>query len=478
MNNRFLENSFPVKEISEISAKEKSMRHGHISTLHIWWARRPLAVSRATVYAALCTPPREEKEWKQKREFLIEFSKFENSHSELIQKAKEEILKANGGIPPKVLDPFSGGGSYPLEALRLGCQTYANDHNPVAVLILKATLEYPQKYSKPFPEMPDFSKHSTQEGEFLNSNHFQNPLLFAVEYWGNWVLKKAKAELSQFYECSYNNETPVGYLWARTIPCQNPSCKIQIPLLRQYWLAKKEKKKIALHPISKGKGEPVEFEIVAEGESGYQPWPKNFKPEEGTIARAKVECPACGSRIDDKTTRKLFQAGSSSERMLVVVTTKLKEEGKHYRLATKEDQERFEKAQAKLKEKLPELQGKWGMEAVPDEPTPEGKGAGAERAFSVQNYGMYTWGDLFNPRQKLSLLVFCDAVRSAYEEMRKQGYPEEFAKAVSLYLGFMIDRLADKNSSLCRLITQTEAIGYTFGRNALPMLWDYMELNP
>ncbi|NIM12874.1 MAG: DUF1156 domain-containing protein, partial [Candidatus Aminicenantes bacterium] len=144
---RLIEETFPVKEVSIESAKEKNVRHGHISTLHIWWARRPLASSRATNYAALIPAPETEEELEQKKKFIAEFCKWENSlDKDLIEKARKEILEANNGRPPRVLDPFAGGGAIPLEALRLGCETYSNDYNPVAVLIQKCTLEYPQKY--------------------------------------------------------------------------------------------------------------------------------------------------------------------------------------------------------------------------------------------------------------------------------------------------------------------------------------------
>ncbi|MGQ9471939.1 MAG: DUF1156 domain-containing protein, partial [Candidatus Aminicenantales bacterium] len=145
MNNKsFIEADFPVKEVSEESAREKNIRHGHISTLHIWWARRPLASSRASIYAALTPEPKDEEERLKRAQFIANLSKWEDSlNKNFIERAREEILKAAGGRPPKVLDPFAGGGAIPLEALRLGCETYASDLNPVAVLILKCTLEYP-----------------------------------------------------------------------------------------------------------------------------------------------------------------------------------------------------------------------------------------------------------------------------------------------------------------------------------------------
>ena len=233
---RLIEESFPVKEVSAESAREKTIRHGHISTFHTWWARRPLAASRATAYAALVPPPKNEEEWQRQRDFIIELSKWVNlNNSKFIEKARTDILKANGGVPPKVLDPFGGGGSIPLEAVRLGCETYSNDYNPVAVLIQKCTLEYPQRYG-----------HHIQHDENLGglSGSTSNPLRDDVKKWGDWVLKEVKKEIEKFYPPDLEGSIPVGYIWARTIPCQNPSCGAEIPLMRQYWLVKKDKKKV------------------------------------------------------------------------------------------------------------------------------------------------------------------------------------------------------------------------------------------
>ncbi len=177
----FIETSFPVKEISEISAKEKNIRHGHISTLHIWWARRPLASSRATNYAALIPSTENIEEWNSIRHFIIELAKWENSlNSNIINKAREDILKEYGK-PPRVLDPFSGGGSIPLEALRLGCEVHAVEYNPVAVLILKCTLEYPQKYGRPKELKEDWS---------LLKTTIKNPLLEDVKKMGRMGFRR------------------------------------------------------------------------------------------------------------------------------------------------------------------------------------------------------------------------------------------------------------------------------------------------
>ncbi|HRV03138.1 MAG TPA: DUF1156 domain-containing protein, partial [Mesotoga sp.] len=282
---RFIEESFPVKEVSQISVKEKNVRHGHISTLHIWWARRPLASSRATTYAALVPEPKDVDDLNARRNFIIELSKWENSNNrELLDKARKDILKANNGQPPKVLDPFGGGGSIPLEALRLGCKTYTGDLNPVAVLIQKATLEYPQKYGKPV---------TRNTGNVMLNKSEVNPLLQDVKKWADWVLEEAKKDIGRFYPKDPDGSVPVGYIWARTIPCQNPSCRAEIPLMRQYWLANKSRRKIALYPYTKdGK---VEFKIVG---TGSEKMPDDFDPDKGTVSRAVAVCPVCGSAVE------------------------------------------------------------------------------------------------------------------------------------------------------------------------------------
>jgi len=468
MNKRFIEESFPVKEVSVESAREKNIRHGHISTLHIWWARRPLASSRATNYAALIPAPKDADEWNKQRNFIIEFSKWENSLNQaMIQKAREDILKANGGKPPRVLDPFGGGGAIPLEALRLGCEVYSNDYNPVAVLIQKCTLEYPQKYGK------KVKRKKKVEGSFLEIEEEVNPLLEDVKKWGRWVLEEAKKEIGRFYPKDSDGSIPVGYIWARTIPCQNPSCGAEIPLMRQFWLAKKSNKKVALFPYVEGK--QVKFKIVG---TGYEKMPEGFKPENGTISRAVVTCSVCGAMTDANTTRRLFQEGKSGQRMIAVVLHKEGEQGKKYRLATKEDLEVFKQAEKYLKEKQEKLRSEWGMEPVPDEETPEGKGRGAERAFSVRNYALNTWGDLFNSRQKLALITFVEKVRSAYKKMVEESLDKEYAKAVVGYLSFIVDKLASWNSVLCPWLAYKEDNHWIFSRQALPMLWDYGERNP
>jgi len=460
---RLIEITFPVREVSEISAKEKNIRHGHISTLHIWWARRPLASSRATNYASLIPATEDLEEQKNTRKFIAELAKWENSlNPELIQKAREEVLKGNHGKPPRVLDPFAGGGSIPLEALRLGCETHAAEYNPVSVIILKCTLEYPQKYGGKV-------RRKIKKDSVVEEVVELNPLLEDVKKWGNWVLDEAKKEIGKFYPPDEDNSIPVGYIWARTIPCQNPACRAEIPLMRQFWLAKKSNKKVALYPYVEGK--EVRFKIVGDG---YEKMPPEFDPSQGTVSRAVATCPVCGYTVDANTTRKLFREGKAGEKMVAVVLHKPGTRGKKYRLATEKDMEVFMQAERYLEEKRRKLMAEWGIDPVPDEGLVKTGG----NQMATLHYGMYKFGDLFNSRQKLALITFTEKVRLAYQKMIEENYDKEYAKAVVSYLGLTLDMIAAFTNVLARWENTSEAIKQLYSRQALPMLWDYVESNP
>jgi putative DNA methylase len=464
MVERFIEVDFPVKEVSEESAREKSIRHGHISTLHIWWARRPLASSRASIFASLISEGHPELR-EQQKQFIISLSKWENSHDDkLLTRARKDILKEYGGKAPKVLDPFSGGGAIPLEASRLGCETYANDLNPVAVIIEKCTLEYPQKYGR------KLIKSSNLTGETTI-----NPLLNDVSKWSGWVLTETRKELESFYPSDSNSLNLVGYIWARTVQCNNPICSAEIPLLRQTWLAKTEKRRIAYKIIPKGN--EIQFEI-REGEH------IDFNPEEGTILKAKVVCPCCGSGLTDKEVRQQFQQNKASQRLIVVILNSPESSGKKYRIATSADLKSYRLAEKSLKQKEEFLRMTLGIEPLPTEiiSTPDGReyqpGQVLYNFTPVVLYSMTKWQDLFNARQKLALITFVEKIRLAHEGMVRQGYDIEYARAVTTYLAINLDRLADKCSNLSVYHNTRENIEHVFGRQALPMVWDYSEVNP
>ncbi len=453
----------PLAEISEESAREKNIRHGHISTLHIWWARRPLASSRATNFAALIDLPDNNEKRKEITELIKKITLWEavkDGNDKNIKKAQQMIKEQWGDQPPRVLDPFAGGGSIPLEALRLGCETYASDYNPVAVFIEKATLEWPQKFGVMISH-PE--KKQGIDGEVEKVNF----LMYMVEKWAKIVLAQVKEEIGQFYPEESDGSIPVGYIWARTIPCQNPSCGAEIPLVRQFWLAKKEKKNVAYKPVVDKQKKKIELKVV-EGDMG------EFDPGVGTIARGNAVCPICEQVTEVKRIRKLAQEGKMGERMVAVVLHHPKKQGKTYRIATEKDLEIYKEAEKCLAKKRQKLFDNWGFEPVPDEFIDPN----SVKPRTMWLYGMNTWGDLFNSRQKLALITFVEMVRLAYKKMIEEGCEEEYAKVVVSYLAVIFDRLADKASNLVVYNVVGEKVEHVFGRQALPMVWDYVEVNP
>jgi putative DNA methylase len=248
-----IETAFPLQKVSAESVREKNIRHGHISTLHIWWSRKPLAASRASILAALLPDdPATRHEHLKLIEQLAPWEAVANGGSpSLLQRARALIRAAFGGRAPRVLDPFAGGGSIPLEAMRLGCETYALDYNPVAVLLNRCVLEYPTRFGAPdsAPSVPLPPRDDSTPSPLLEDAPTRSPLLLAVQAWGDWVLRQAQkggahggAPLQDFYPPDPDGSIPVGYYWMRTIPCQNPTCGAEIPLTANWWLAKKDNK--------------------------------------------------------------------------------------------------------------------------------------------------------------------------------------------------------------------------------------------
>lgn len=457
MTRRFIEEHFPIRKVSKESSRERTIRHGHISTLHLWWARRPLAASRATIYASLIPAPDhdDDEEAKCRNLEIARLSEWANPiDREKIDKARKRILDHNNGAAPKVLDPFAGGGSIPLEALRLGCDVYAIDYNPVSNLIVKAAIEYP------------FQQHDDQ-GSGLKP-HTSTELIDDVKMWSQWVLEEARNELAEFFPSEKEGE-PIGYLWSRCIPCQNPRCGATVPLIKQFWLANTKKKKITLIPSVKGK--KMHFGIAG-GEKAKIP--KEFDPKDGTVNGGKATCLICGRVMDRDTIKSLFAQEKNDEIMNVVVIKPKGRSGKLYKIATKNNLDVFKKASKRLEKKQRIFKKKHGIDPIPNESTPEGKGSGAERAFSVRLYNMNTWGSIFNSRQKLVMLTFLEKI---LEIADMKGNNKCNIKVLS-YLGIILDRLADKDTTLCMWNTSGEKLEHVFGRQTLPMIWDYAEVNP
>ncbi len=459
---RLIEDLIPIREISSEPSREKSLRHGNISTLHLWWARRPIVAARAAVYGALVPAPSDPKDRDTYMERMRKLCSWDIPHG-VLEQARQDILNANGGQPPRVLDMFAGGGSIPLEALRLGCEAYAVDLNPVAHIIELCTLVYPQKYG------PSLVKD--------------------IKKWGEWVIERARAQLIEFYpapqsEQDLNNEmvqstltgeqgsiqngalTPIAYLWTRTVPCPNPTCGATVPLVRQTWLRKKEGNYVALRMKPDHSSKKVRFERAQSATlKGL-----GFNPEEGS-QRGNATCLFCGAIASIVYIKEQGRKKQISYQMMAIVTTKEGGRGKVYLAET--DIQHYIPNSKEIESKIDQLCIQMQL-TTPEEPLPVRGTLG----FRIQAYGMLKWKDLFTPRQLLALLTFTAEVHYAHTAMLEEGIQAERATAVTTYLAFMVDRLADFNSSLCRWVSAGDFVASTYGRQALPMIWDFAEINP
>lgn len=525
---RLIEVAFPLKQASLDSVHEKNVRHGHISTLHIWPARRPLAACRAALVATLLPDPGDPEE---RREILkrlggtvkekvttkrlpdgqVEETIEEYTEGGILHWGRESgpdlewfrqrIREAHSGRAPRVLDPFAGGGAIPLEAMRLGCEATAVDINPVAWFILKCTLEYPQRLSgqtRPLPDfvlrdrafMESFFKAQGLSGAGLAAElkklgvddqgttmrlpgmepaaNLQADLAWHVRAWGWWVLQRARADLDRFYP-TVDGKPTVAYLWVRTVTCKN--CRATIPLLKTGWLAKKGKKRVALEIATENKekdrgGKQPCFSIRVLG-------PKEKAGKEagkGTMSRAGATCPFCGAIMTMADIRLEGQAGRLGATMTAVVVGG--EHGKEYRLPT--DREHYLAAEAEDKLTAVFAEIPFG---IPDEPTPTG-GSGASRAFSVQGYGMMRWRDVFSSRQLLTLGIFIGHTRSLWDELDCHGYDLKWIEPICANLAVVFDRLVNYMSTICIWEPVAGEIKQTFLRFALPITWDFAEANP
>lgn len=510
---RLIEDYIPIEAISDEARREKSIRRGHIATLHLWWARRPLVAARAAVYGALAPAPASKAEAKTAADFTAELCKYPGAAS-TIAAAREQLWTAHaarlttegghlvtaediaaGRAPrPRVLDMFAGGGAIPLEALRLGCDAYALDLNPVAHIIQLCTLVYPQQYGA-----PDAAAHGcAQDGSWAG-------LAAEVEHWGRWVLAQAQAEIGDLYPPlpdpaagpapgdgqlgmdflaagrgqAAHLLTPVAYLWTRTVRCKNPACGATVPLARQTWLATKADRYVALRPevggIRAASGEPeqVRYRVVeATSEGGL-----GFDPAAGSKA-GNVACPFCSTVIDSQYVKNEGQSGRIGVQPMAAVGIRSGKSGKVY-LAPEQAPVACWPDPDAIRARIHAIETAGNPEmrvTIPHEPLPA---VDARGAFFVKLYGFQEWQQLFTPRQLLALLTFAQQSRCAHREMQKLGYDPDRAAAVGTYLGVMMSRLSDFSSSFCTWnYTGGRGTIHTFARQALGMVWDFAESNP
>jgi len=488
---RLIEVDLPIKRISAHARREKSIRHGHISTLHIWWARRPLAACRAVICAALWPDPADTlcpdtfrktaqtlmKEWAEKYvmlltsqeslnrfiqiqknpdklndgvflrhallDFIADFSNWDNSTvkeyletSRALTKAAHEALGGEPGTRPLVVDPFAGGGSIPLEALRVGADAFASDLNPVAVLLNKVVLEYIPKYGQQLAD--------------------------EVRKWGEWIKIEAEKELSEFYPKDPDGATPIAYLWARTVTCEGPGCGAEVPLIRSLWLAKRTKHSVALQLLPRPRAKRVDIQILFK-QQGY--WVdqddhtvKTKIPNlNGTVKRGSATCPCCGYTTPVTRVREQLKqqyGGADSSRLICVGV--LRGGDKAYRKVTPRDLKSIEFVHSKFKRE----------DILPLIPLPLMSGV-----FNVPIYGIDRWDLLFSLRQLASAQVLSEKVAA----LDTQISDPQLRLALKVALIISINKYIDFRTTLCGWISGGEKIGHTFGRQALGMIFDWVE---
>jgi adenine-specific DNA methylase len=532
---RLIEVDLPIKRISAHSSREKKgNRHGHISTLHTWWARRPLAACRAVLCATLWPDPADAscppafvaaattalRAWTQPDliglrsaesqtllvqahnkpatfdnklclrtgllDFIADFASWDNStqadYLHTAQTLTQAAHEALGGVPgtrPLVVDPFAGGGSIPLEALRVGADAFASDLNPIPVLLNKVQLEYIPKYGRRLAE--------------------------EVRKWGAWMKAEADREISKYYpslsepiaslyapqlsEISERagrqwhlqrvvSETPMAYLWARTIVCEGPGCGAVVPLMRSTYLAKKKGASVGLSIISDQVKKTVEFELVndiKESNAG------------GTVLRGNTRCPCCSHVTPVASVRRQLKArkgGANDARLLAVITTLqserisagkkeiFKESGRYYRLPQSVDFEAIRLSAQNLEKLSEEHTGILSL--LPTEPLPINPGAkDTTLGMRIQGYGMDTWDKLFTQRQ---LNAITTLVKLLNDLPLPEGMDADLAQATKTCLGLSISRQVDSSSSLCRWDISRQTIKAVFARQAIPIVWDFCEV--
>lgn len=478
MKKKLIEVALPLEEINSASVREKSIRHGHPSTLHLYWARRPLAACRAVLFAQLVDDPSsdlanfptpEAQETERKRLFGIikELVQWENStNEEVLERARAEIRKSCGGELPPVYDPFSGGGSIPLEAQRLGLPAYGSDLNPVAVMIGKAMIEIPPKFkdSEPIhPGVKDRQFYRNAEG-----------LAEDVKYYSEWMREQAWERIGHLYppvdlpkEYGGGKGTVIAWIWSRTVPSPDPAFSgVQVPIASSFLLSAKAGKEAWVEPIVDKQAKAISYRIRHGGTKA-----EIASAKEGTKAGrgANFRCLMSDTAITPDYVKSNGRAGKMGQTLIAIVA-----EGNRGRAFVAPTQAHAALALTAEPEWRPET-------SLPNDP----------RNFWTVDYGLTTFGDLFTDRQMVALNTFSELVHEARAQieadasaalsadptpLRDDGKgAKAYAEAVSVYLSFGISRLADISNSLCVWSSSANQAVHLFGRQSIPMVWSFAE---
>jgi len=453
---KLIEVALPLDAINKESAREKSIRHGHPSTLHLWWARRPLATARAVIWSSLVDDPSshpeefptEEAQTKERERLfaiLEKLVKWENSNDPLVlAEAKAEIMKSTEGNPPELLDPFAGGGSIPLEAQRLGLKAHASDLNPVAVMINKAMIEIPPKFANQPPVNPD-SRQMDPDGVGYPG---ASGLAEDVRYYGEWMKKEAFKRIGDLYpkvKDEFGQEhNVIAWIWTRTVKCPNPACGCEMPLASSFELSKKKGKEAYIQPIIEAKR--IRYEVKYGKKVPHPP----------KTGRGQFKCICCGQATKSDYIRGEFIAKRAGKELMAVVA-----DGSNGRFYISPSPEQILAANCPMPEWKPEAE----------------MNIKCSDLVSGRGYGFTHWYELFTNRQLMALTTYSNLVSEAHMEVEKNGGTYEYAQAVSVYLAFAIDRLTNIDNSFCRWQTAREQTLTMYSRQAIPMTWDFAENN-
>ncbi|RVG14954.1 DUF1156 domain-containing protein [Sinorhizobium meliloti] len=481
---KLIEVAIPLEAINAASAREKSIRHGHPSTLHLWWARRPLAACRAVLFAQLVDDPsshpekfptHEAQEAERKRLFKIieDLVQWENStNEEVLERARAEIRKScEGGLPP-VYDPFSGGASIPLEAQRLGLPAYGSDLNPVAVMIGKAMIEIPPKFKDLPPVHPGI-----KERQFYRN---ADGLAEDVKYYGEWMRRKAWERIGHLYprvdlpkEFGGGKATVIAWIWARTVPSPDPAFSdTEVPIATSFMLSSKAGKEAWIEPIIDRRNKTISYRVH---NSGTRKEIEDAKAGTKAGRGANFRCLLSDTAITPEYVKQVAQQGRIGQMLIAIAT-----EGRNGRVFV---------APVELHESV--------LKQLDRPDAPEIDLPNHSQYVGVLGYGFKKFGDLFTSRQLVSLNTFSELVEEARTEIARDALAaamsadrtplrhgglgaEAYAEAVSIYLSFCVSKSSDYWSNLCtwRSDPKNLGVGHVFARQAIPMVWDFAEANP
>ena len=473
---KLIEVDLPLDSINEESAREKSIRHGHPSTLHLWWSRKPLAACRAVLFASMVDDPSEwpdefpTKEEQDKERIRLHciikrLIKWKNSNDEeLLADARQEIAlsvaRSRGEVSPTgeddvlaylnsvakpVYDPFSGGGSIPLEAQRLGLRAIGTDLNPIAVLITKSLIELPCNFPNRPPVNPAADPMGFSAGKSKKAWRGAAGLANDVRYYGRQMQSIARERIGHLYP-KIDGATVIAWLWTRTTSCSNPACGAQMPLRTTFQASKKSGNQHWIRPVVDNEAKSISF-VVQRNDDGV--------PQTGTVNRNGATCLICGSAMPLSDVRKQARDGKMGEQMTAIVA-----EGNRQRLFFSPTQEHVQAALSAEPVWRP-------MQTITKTPK-----------ISALAYGVTHWHQLFTKRQLTAATMFSDLLSEMGSLMKQDGADAEYANSICTYLALVIGKMIDSNSKFSRWQNAGDKVAGVFARQAIPMMWDFAEVNP